>query len=131
MSIAHIAQGLGLKKMGGEYKGPCPCCGGNDRFHIKEGRNATMMVHCRYLCSYASIMRQLEDLGLVDKEPYEHIGPTADQVATMQGDKMVMAIYNADKQAGNKQSLADYRRHKLAVERHKAMAPQEYQTNYN
>ena len=121
MNISHIAEGLGLKKMGGEYKGPCPCCGGNDRFHIKEGRNGTMMVHCRYLCSYASIMRDLEDRGLVEKDDFVPTGPTMDQKATMQGDKMVMAIYEADKRGGREQTLADYRRYRLATERHTAM----------
>ena len=130
MNIPHIAEGLGLKKMGGEYKGPCPCCGGNDRFHIKEGRGGVMMVHCRYSCFYPDIMRELEDRGLVSKEPYERTGPTMDQKATMQGDKMVMAIYEADKKSERNQTLADYRRYKLATERHKAMAPQEYQSNY-
>ena len=24
-----------MKKVGGEYKGPCPNCGGTDRFHVR------------------------------------------------------------------------------------------------
>ena len=32
------AERLGnLKQSGGEYKGPCPLCGGTDRFHVREG----------------------------------------------------------------------------------------------
>jgi hypothetical protein len=121
MNIAYIAEGIGLKKMGGEYKGPCPCCGGDDRFHIKEGRNGVMMVHCRYLCSYASIMRNLEDRGLVEKEPFERVGLTSSQRATIETDKVIMLIYEADKRGGREQTLADYRRYKLATERHGAM----------
>lgn len=121
MNIAYIAEGIGLKKMGGEYKGPCPCCGGDDRFHIKEGRNGVMMVHCRYLCSYASIMRNLEDRGLVEKEPFERVGLTSSQRATIETDKVIMLIYEADKHGGREQTLADYRRYKLATERHGAM----------
>jgi len=35
-NIEWQAEQLGLKRMGREYKGPCPVCGGNDRFHLKE-----------------------------------------------------------------------------------------------
>lgn len=31
---AEVAKNMGLKKVGAEWKGPCPECGGNDRFHI-------------------------------------------------------------------------------------------------
>ena len=121
MNIPYIAEGLGLKKMGGEYKGPCPCCGGDDRFHIKEGNGGVMLLHCRYLCSYASIMQDLRNRGLVENEPFERVGPTSSQRATIETDKVVMMIYEADKRGGKEQSLADYRRYKLAKERHTAM----------
>lgn len=71
MDIVFISERLGLKKAGGEYKGPCPICGGNDRFHIKEAKNGATLVHCRQGCTYAEIMRELETRGLVEKTPYQ------------------------------------------------------------
>ena len=123
MNIEHIAEGIGLKKAGGEYKGPCPCCGGNDRFHIKTGRSGNMMVYCRYLCSYSSIMRELEDRGLVEKDEFERKGPTASQKAVIAQDRLVMALYEADRKVMPDPSLADFRRYRLAKERYNAMAP--------
>ncbi len=39
-----------LKKIantgGGEYAGPCPLCGGTDRFHVQAGRNRWFCRHC-------------------------------------------------------------------------------------
>ena len=121
MNIPYIAEAIGLKKMGGSYAGPCPCCGGDDRFSIKEGRGGVMLLHCRYLCSYASMMSNLEDRGLIEKEPFKRVGPTSSQRATIETDKVVMMIYEADKRGGRQQSLADYKRYKLARERHAAM----------
>ena len=46
-NIEWQAEQLGLKRMGREYKGPCPVCGGNDRFHLKEGRYKPVLYHCR------------------------------------------------------------------------------------
>lgn len=34
------------RKVGSEWKGPCPVCGGDDRFHVKEGRKK-VLVGCR------------------------------------------------------------------------------------
>lgn len=75
MNIEHIAQNLGLKKHGGEYKGPCPICGGDDRFHIKHGKQADLIVLCRHGCRYADIMRLLEDRQLVPKQD-QYVRPT-------------------------------------------------------
>lgn len=37
---------LGLKRSGGEFKGPCPLCGGKDRFHVRQG-HTRLLAHCR------------------------------------------------------------------------------------
>ena len=38
----------GLKRRGVEHCGPCPLCGGNDRFHIRPGRNGgDPLIGCR------------------------------------------------------------------------------------
>ena len=38
---------LGLNKSGAEFVGPCPRCGGADRFHVREGQNGKALVGCR------------------------------------------------------------------------------------
>ena len=40
------ANALGLKKQGSNYVGPCPSCGGNDRFSVID-RNDVTLVSCR------------------------------------------------------------------------------------
>jgi hypothetical protein len=68
--VPGIAEALGLRRSGGEYKGACPICGGDDRFHIKESRDSNMLVYCRRGCEYSQIMRELENRGLVEKSEY-------------------------------------------------------------
>ena len=36
-----------LKRVGGQYQGPCPGCGGDDRFHVKEKGDGSALVGCR------------------------------------------------------------------------------------
>ena len=36
-----------LKREGGGYAGPCPVCDGDDRFHVKEGRDGAALWGCR------------------------------------------------------------------------------------
>jgi len=66
-----VADSLGLRRAGSEWKGPCPICGGTDRFHVKPGRSANFLVHCRYGCTYPDIARELESRGLVDRDDYQ------------------------------------------------------------
>jgi hypothetical protein len=68
MNIEHIAQHLGLKKYGVEQKGPCPVCGGKDRFWMKPGRSQPVIFGCRQGCGFSDIMRELESRGLVERE---------------------------------------------------------------
>ena len=70
LSLHSISEALNLRKAGGEYKGACPICGGDDRFHIKESRDANFLVYCRRGCEYSQIMRELENRGLVEKGEY-------------------------------------------------------------
>jgi len=69
-SVQELAEKLGLRRAGGEYKGECPICGGDDRFHIKEGKVDGLLVYCRRGCTYAELMRELEKRGLVEKTEY-------------------------------------------------------------
>ncbi len=65
--LSLIAMKLGLRRHGNEYKGPCPCCGGTDRFHIRHGHSQPVLYHCRQGCSFAEISRAL---GLEDSNRY-------------------------------------------------------------
>ena len=38
---------LDLKRDGTEWKGPCPSCGGDDRFHLKPGGKYGVLIGCR------------------------------------------------------------------------------------
>ena len=45
--IQDWAARLDLRNRSGEYVGPCPVCGGEDRFHVRRGRGGAAMVGCR------------------------------------------------------------------------------------
>jgi hypothetical protein len=70
LSLHSISEALNLRKSGREYKGACPICGGDDRFHIKESQTGGLLVYCRRGCEYSQIMRELENRGLVEKGEY-------------------------------------------------------------
>ena len=62
-----IIRALELKKVSPkEYHGPCPCCGGKDRFWINEF-HGEIRVNCRQCEDYAGITRVLRDQGLLPK----------------------------------------------------------------
>ena len=69
--LERVADSLGLRRAGSEYKGACPICGGTDRFHIKNGRSADLLIYCRHGCKYADIVRELENRGIVERDDYE------------------------------------------------------------
>ena len=69
-SVQELAERLGLKRAGREYKGACPICGGDDRFHIKEGKTDDLLVYCRQGCTYPQLMHELENRGLVESGEY-------------------------------------------------------------
>ena len=45
--VEDWAARLGLRHRSGEYAGPCPVCGGTDRFHVGRGRGGAARVGCR------------------------------------------------------------------------------------
>lgn len=49
-----IAARFDLKRAGSEWKGPCPVCGGHDRFHVKNGASQ-LILYCRYGCEYRDL----------------------------------------------------------------------------
>ena len=70
-SAEDWARACELKKVGGEFKGPCPVCGGTDRFHAKTARNGRVLVHCRR-CE--SSIKELAEaaFGTSSRSPSEH-----------------------------------------------------------
>ena len=94
---------------------------------IKECSDGTVLMNC-FACG-ATGTEIVEALGLSVSELFppdssRPAGPTREQQATIETDKVCMMIYEADKRGGREQSLADYRRYKLAKERHGAMTSQ-------
>ena len=69
--LERVADSLGLRRAGSEYKGACPICGGTDRFHVKNGRSADLLIYCRHGCKYSDIVRELENRGIVERDDYE------------------------------------------------------------
>lgn len=51
MTAAELAGRVGLKRKGSEFAGPCPLCGGDDRFHVSDGKNGVLLAGCRGCCA--------------------------------------------------------------------------------
>ena len=68
VTAAHRVLGPALKRTGvrcGEprYNGPCPVCGGRDRFWVAQGE-ATVLIQCSHGCGFAEL---LAALGLTEQ----------------------------------------------------------------
>lgn len=51
---------LPLKKVGkAEWAGPCPICGGHDRFHVRRGSRAEVLASCRHGCDFEKLAKHL------------------------------------------------------------------------
>ena len=64
---ARLTLGAALNLKGGtqELKGPCPNCGGQDRFWIRPGTKLPTIFGCRAGCEFTDIMKELARRGLV------------------------------------------------------------------
>ena len=51
------------KRAGSEWAGPCPKCGGTDRFHVRAGRSAEVVAGCRHGCTFADLARAVHGNG--------------------------------------------------------------------
>ena len=89
----RVADALGLRRIGSEYKGPCPLCGGTDRFHVKAGKSADVLVHCRHGCKYSDLARELERRGIVDRDDYT--APTHRRDDLELADHMILVMESA------------------------------------
>ena len=59
------AETLNLRKASmAEYSGPCPFCGGNDRFWINS-HNGELRHHCRQGCDFQARHKKIASLGLI------------------------------------------------------------------
>tara|TARA_R110000803_G_scaffold30935_3_gene69406 strand:+ start:722 stop:1114 length:393 start_codon:yes stop_codon:yes gene_type:complete len=127
MSVEAILMMLDGVKANGKSKWVALCpvhSEKNPSMGIKECSDGTVLINC-FACG-ATGVEVVESIGVGVSElfPPDSIrpaGPTRDQRATIETDKVIMIIYEADKRGGREQSLSDYRRYKLARERHGAM----------
>ena len=102
VDIAQAAGSLGLKKSGGEYKGPCPNCGGNDRFWLAKGRVHPILASCRGCNDFAGIANAIKNAGLaVDDDQYNpELGMAKKREEQAQKDAMLIHIYERAKRDG-------------------------------
>ena len=56
---ACAARGLRLNRSGKEYSGPCPLCGGEDRFHVAPGSTQPVVASCRFGHGFVELLREL------------------------------------------------------------------------
>ena len=52
---ALAASGWKGRKVGREHVGPCPVCGGEDRFHVAAGARVAVIASCRHGCTFADL----------------------------------------------------------------------------
>jgi len=127
MSVEAILMMLeGVKSSGtNRWMALCPVHGDRSpSMGIKECDDGTVLMNC-FACG-ANGVEIAEAAGVSSSELFppdssRPAGPNREQRATIETDKVVMLIYEADKNGGREQSLADYRRYKLAKERYAAM----------
>ena len=130
MSVEAILMMLDGVKANGKSKWVALCPVHGDRtasMGVKECQDGTVLMNC-FACG-ATGTEIVESLGLSVSELFppdssRPTGPTREQKATIETDKVCMMIYEADKRVGKEQSLADFRRYRLAKERHGAMTSQ-------
>ena len=79
-------------------------CGGTDRFHVKAGKSADVLVHCRHGCKYSDLARELERRGVVDRDDY--VAPTHRRSDLELADHMIAVMQGAARR-GEKISPSD------------------------
>ena len=60
-----ISRMPGMRRFGKEWKGPCPCCGGDDRFVMFQGREDNLGLWCRQCGGGRHLYEKLESLGYI------------------------------------------------------------------
>lgn len=81
--IRHLERDTELKKVaqtnGGEYAGPCPFCGGEDRFRVWPKRNSMWCRQCDYSGDLIDYIQERDGVGFV--EACEKLGLDPDRVS--------------------------------------------------
>jgi len=114
--LAYIAQSLGLKRSGSEYKGPCPNpeCGGSDRFHISRGRTHPVLMYCRHGCTFSTLAKVMHDRGLMAVDEYDREQYVKQKREEAMRDKRFqLSVYENAEKSGHKMSYKEkmeYRR---------------------
>ena len=67
------APALGLKRQGRELVGPCPACGGTDRFAVKPTEGGASLIHCRGCKGFVDIVKAA---GFAEDRPTNGAVPT-------------------------------------------------------
>lgn len=100
-----IAEALNLKGGTQEKKGPCPICGGTDRFWIRRGRDLPIIFGCRQGCGFSDLMREFENRGLVQADKW--IPPKYKKDDLVMADNIIM-IVTSDLDSGSTFDADDY-----------------------
>ena len=66
------ADRLGLKRQGREVVGPCPSCGGRDRFAVKPVEGGAAVIHCRRCKGFVDILKAA---GFAEERPTNGAAP--------------------------------------------------------
>lgn len=117
MNIEYIAERLELKRMGAQFSGPCPVCGGDDRFHVKRGKTHDVLYHCRQGCQFIEIVKELQDRGIIENDfkPDPNF-VSNEQKSQLVNDRLYITMYE-NQYKGSRPSLKDWKRYKLALAR--------------
>ena len=62
------------RRVGSEWKGPCPRCGGHDRFHVKQGGRA-VLASCRHGCPFPDLVGAVFGNSLPPRIPRRSLPP--------------------------------------------------------
>lgn len=115
MTPEELAENLGLKKSGKQWRGPCPIHGGTgDAFVVGERGDGKPLVHCFAGCEFRDIVRELRSRNLWPEDD-KPAGPPPKKIEWA---KWYIRIYEADSEAQrtlSEQDLKDYRKAKAIL----------------
>jgi hypothetical protein len=67
-TAVELARALGLRRAGGGWRGPCPCCGGDSRFSVNE-RDGKTLYFCWAGCRQGDVTLALRAAGAWPSPP--------------------------------------------------------------
>ena len=105
-----MRRGYQLKRKGGQLEGPCPVCGGVDRFVITPKRNVWVCRQCDTGGDAIKLVKHVEGIGFIDA------------VSMLTGEQELVSekqIHERIKQAAKAQALKDEANRRYAEEQYK------------